>query len=81
MSGQNLVQLPRAGLPKPDLSVTMSTGQKTVARTVQRSGNLFLSKRRLPEPSPALGLPDPKRAGCDGILTYFAPEVAALLKG
>jgi porphobilinogen synthase len=22
-----------------------------------------------------------KRAGCDGILTYFAPEVAALLGG
>jgi porphobilinogen synthase len=22
-----------------------------------------------------------KRAGCDGILTYFAPEVAELLKG
>jgi len=22
-----------------------------------------------------------KRAGCDGILTYFAPQVAALLKG
>ncbi|TIT37802.1 MAG: porphobilinogen synthase, partial [Mesorhizobium sp.] len=22
-----------------------------------------------------------KRAGCDGILTYFAPEVAAMLKG
>ena len=22
-----------------------------------------------------------KRAGCDGILTYFAPEVAAILKG
>ena len=22
-----------------------------------------------------------KRAGCDGILTYFAPEAAALLKG
>jgi len=21
-----------------------------------------------------------KRAGCDGILTYFAPEVAAILK-
>jgi porphobilinogen synthase len=22
-----------------------------------------------------------KRAGCDGILTYFAPEVAEILKG
>ena len=22
-----------------------------------------------------------KRAGCDGVLTYFAPRVAALLKG
>jgi porphobilinogen synthase len=22
-----------------------------------------------------------KRAGCDGILTYFAPEVARILKG
>jgi porphobilinogen synthase len=22
-----------------------------------------------------------KRAGCDGILTYFAPEVAQMLKG
>ena len=22
-----------------------------------------------------------KRAGCDGILTYFAPEVAKLLRG
>jgi len=22
-----------------------------------------------------------KRAGCDGILTYFAPEVATMLKG
>ena len=22
-----------------------------------------------------------KRAGCDGILTYFAPEVAEMLKG